>query len=537
MDAATFRSAIGAGTSSTTGTVTSVGGTGTVSGLSLSGTVTTTGNLTLGGTLAVTPSNFASQTANTVLAAPNGIAGVPTFRTLVAADIPTLNQNTTGTASNVTGTVAIANGGTGTTTAAGARTNLGATTVGANLFTLTNPSAITFPRFNADNTVSALDAATFRSAIGAGTSSTTGTVTSVGGTGTVSGLSLSGTVTTTGNLTLGGTLAVTPSNFASQTANTILAAPNGTAGVPTFRALVAADIPTLNQNTTGTASNVTGTVAIANGGTGTTTAAGARTNLGATTVGANLFTLTNPSAITFPRFNADNTVSALDAATFRSAIGAGTGSGTVTSVAMSVPAFLSVSGSPVTSSGTLAVSYSGTALPIANGGTGGTTATAAKTNLGIAEPPTGGVMLWTTNSAPTGWLICDGTAVSRTTYSALFAAIGTVFGSGDGSTTFNLPNLTGRVPVGRDVGQTEFDGLAETGGAKTHTLSTSEIPSHTHSYTDGTASATAGWYATGGGAYNIQTNTLTGQTTGSAGSGAAHNNLQPYIVLNYIIKI
>lgn len=75
------------------GTVTSVGGTGTVSGLTLSGTVTTSGNLTLGGTLSVTPSNFASQTANTVLAAPNGTAGTPTFRTLVAADIPIVNYS------------------------------------------------------------------------------------------------------------------------------------------------------------------------------------------------------------------------------------------------------------------------------------------------------------------------------------------------------------------------------------------------------------------------------------------------------------
>jgi hypothetical protein len=81
---------------------------------------------------------------------------------------------------------------------------------------------------------------------------------------------LSGTVTSTGSLTLGGTLSVTPSNFASQTANTVLAAPNGTAGTPTFRAIVAADVPTLNQNTTGTASNVTGTVAATNGGTGQT---------------------------------------------------------------------------------------------------------------------------------------------------------------------------------------------------------------------------------------------------------------------------
>ena len=90
------------GYTTNTGTVTSVGGTGTVSGLSLSGTVTSTGNLTLGGTLSVTPSNFSSQTANTFLVAPNGSAGTPTFRTIVAADVPTLNQNTTGTASNIT---------------------------------------------------------------------------------------------------------------------------------------------------------------------------------------------------------------------------------------------------------------------------------------------------------------------------------------------------------------------------------------------------------------------------------------------------
>jgi hypothetical protein len=153
--------------------------------------------------------------------------------------------------------IAVANGGTGASTAANAITNLGATTVGGNLFTLTNPSAITFPRINANNTITALSAADFRTAIGAGTSSTTGTVTSVGGTGTVSGLSLSGTVTSTGNLTLGGTLTVAASNFSSQTANTFLAAPNGSSGTPTFRTIVAADVPTLNQNTSGTASNIT----------------------------------------------------------------------------------------------------------------------------------------------------------------------------------------------------------------------------------------------------------------------------------------
>jgi len=102
-----------------------------------------------------------------------------------------------------------------------------------------------------------------------------------------------------------------------------------------------------------------------------------RTSLGSTTIGDNLFTLVNPSAITFPQFNADNTVSALSAAAFRAAIGAGTGSGSVTSVDATVPSFLSVTGGPITSSGTLAITYSGTALPVANGGTGQITASAA----------------------------------------------------------------------------------------------------------------------------------------------------------------
>jgi hypothetical protein len=283
---------------------------------------------------------YGSKTANFFLAAPNGSAGAPTFRAIVAADIPTLNQNTTGTASNVTGTVAVANGGTGSTTAAGARTNLGATTLGGNLFIITNPSAITFPRFNADNTVSALSAADFRTAIGAGTGG--GSVTSVSGTGTVNGITLTGTVTSSGSLTLGGTLS----------------------GVSLT-------------------TQVTGTLPLANGGTGSTTAGGARTNLGATTVGANFFTLTNPTAVTFPRINADNTVSALDAATFRSAIGAGTGSGTVTSVATSGSVNgITLTGGTITSTGTITLggTLSGVSLttqvtgtlPIANGGTGTT---------------------------------------------------------------------------------------------------------------------------------------------------------------------
>jgi hypothetical protein len=130
-----------------------------------------------------------------------------------------------GLATHVSGTLPVGNGGTGATDAAGIRTAAGATTVGGNMFTLTNPSAITFPRFNADNTVSALDAASFRTAIGAGAGA--GTVTSVSGTGTVSGLTLTGTVTGSGSLTLGGS------------------------------------IGTLNQNTTGSSGSCTGNAATA----------------------------------------------------------------------------------------------------------------------------------------------------------------------------------------------------------------------------------------------------------------------------------
>jgi hypothetical protein len=98
-----------------------------------------------------------------------------------------------------------------------------------------------------------------------------------------------------------------------------------------------------------------GTLAVANGGTGATTAGGARTNLGATTIGGNMFTLANPGAVTFPQFNADNTISALNAASFRTAIGAGTGTGSVTSVDATGGTGISVAGGPITTSGTLTI--------------------------------------------------------------------------------------------------------------------------------------------------------------------------------------
>lgn len=156
--------------------------------------------------------------------------------------------------------------------------------------------------------------------------------------------------------------------------------------------------------------------------------------------------------------------------------------------------------------------------------------------------PIGAITSYAGDTAPVNWLICDGSAISRTTYADLFNAIGTTYGAGDGSTTFNLPNLKGRVITGLDSSQTEFDALGETGGEKTHTLTINEMPSHNHSdfyqVKDGLSSPNAG------GTYanrpmikgNDASSNTTFWNTADAGENQPHNNLQPYVVLNYIIK-
>lgn len=135
------------------------------------------------------------------------------------------------------------------------------------------------------------------------------------------------------------------------------------------------------------------------------------------------------------------------------------------------------------------------------------------------------------SSAPSGYLLCDGTAVSRATYAGLFTAISTTYGVGDGSTTFNVPNLKGKVPVGYNASETEFDALGETGGEKTHTLTEAEMPTHSHSIPTYGGGATNNWLLESKGE-----NVTTSRNTNSAGSGSAHQNLQPYLTLNFIIK-
>lgn len=152
--------------------------------------------------------------------------------------------------------------------------------------------------------------------------------------------------------------------------------------------------------------------------------------------------------------------------------------------------------------------------------------------------PSGSITMYGGSTAPTWWLLADGSAVNRTTYATLFGILSTTYGVGDGSTTFNLPNFKWRTAVGRDSWQAEFDVLGETGGAKTHTLSTWEMPSHTHN----TRQAAGGWGGADYGGISAWSTGVVSHTFGDSGwieatgSGGAHNNLQPYLTVNYIIK-
>lgn len=163
--------------------------------------------------------------------------------------------------------------------------------------------------------------------------------------------------------------------------------------------------------------------------------------------------------------------------------------------------------------------------------------------------PAGVIEEYAGTTAPPGYLLANGQAVSRTGYPRLYAACSTRFGGGDGSTTFNVPNRKGRVGVGLDSAQTEFNTLGKTGGAKTHTLGANEMPPHNHDFAgqtilwgaEGTVHLQGNLQAEGGpstanGVFTYQN--VDGWTnTYITGGGAAHNNIQPYVTVNYIIHI
>ena len=181
---------------------------------------------------------------------------------------------------------------------------------------------------------------------------------------------------------------------------------------------------------------------------------------------------------------------------------------------------LSCGNSTVTGAATASGALSGTALTM---GAAASTATCL---------PAGTITWFAGSTLPAGYLECNGGTISRTTYAALFAAIGTTHGAGDGSTTFSVPTVTRRVIVGRGgAGTATLDStLGSTGGAETHTLTSGEMAAHTH-----TTSKT-GFAAQGGAGSTSVANAEIGGTSGSTGGGGAHNNIQPSIVMLPIIR-
>ena len=167
----------------------------------------------------------------------------------------------------------------------------------------------------------------------------------------------------------------------------------------------------------------------------------------------------------------------------------------------------------------------------------------------------GTICFYGSATVPTGYLACTGQAVSRTTYADLFTLIGTTYGAGDGSTTFNLPNLQGVVPIGVGTGSgLTARALAAAVGAETHQLTTAEMGNHTHALNpaspthkhNGVATLSGGgthWHFHNAPSYaaNQNTSVVTSPATvnltiGSTGSNTPHANVQPSLVVNFIIK-
>lgn len=162
----------------------------------------------------------------------------------------------------------------------------------------------------------------------------------------------------------------------------------------------------------------------------------------------------------------------------------------------------------------------------------------------IGGVPSGSVMPFAGTTEPSGWIFARGQAISRSTFAALFSAVGTTYGAGDGSTTFNVPDLRGRVVAGKDdMGGTSADRLTNqsgglngdvlgaTGGGETHTLTEAQMPAHIHSISN--------WPSGSNTSTGLNSNsgaTSQNKNTNSTGGGGAHNNVQPTIILQYIIK-
>lgn len=171
--------------------------------------------------------------------------------------------------------------------------------------------------------------------------------------------------------------------------------------------------------------------------------------------------------------------------------------------------------------------------------TGGSSGTGG---IGFAS---GDLKPWPGASVPSGWVTCDGRTLNRTAYADLFAVIGTTWGPGDGATTFNIPDLRGRALIGAGHGTGLADRvLAATGGVESNALTVGQLPAHSHPVTDpghvhasvvAASNATAG-AAAGGVAAGNTSSATTGLTVGNTGNGDPVDNMQPFAVVNWIIK-
>lgn len=159
----------------------------------------------------------------------------------------------------------------------------------------------------------------------------------------------------------------------------------------------------------------------------------------------------------------------------------------------------------------------------------GTVTSAFKLLIQDIATPVGGILFRPVTSVPDGYLVANGQAVSRTTYANLFAVYGTTFGTGDGSTTFNLPNLQRKFLLGSD----SSIGPGQTGGEENVTLTVATMPAHSHNVpldgggNDGSAKV---WTAANDNGVTLN------QTTDSTGGGQAHNNMPPYMAGLWLIK-